>query len=244
MMYDEKVDALEPHEVDHVLEAAAEHSHRKELTVRALLETGMRASELAHIKPGWFLDDREPRAIQVPAHEPCNCTQCMDQAERNLERWCRNGPSEEEVTRDPELDESDLRPDVGSPEYERMLEERRDEKWHPKSEAGERKIPVTDDRLYEELREHVEEHDGFSAGRGGIWYRVRKVNDDLDLPKPVTPHVLRHTYGTGMARGEMPLERLQRAMGHASVENTQVYLHPTYEDVGAAAEAAARKRGW
>jgi hypothetical protein len=107
-MYDEKADALEPRETRAVIAAAEQHSDRKELTVKALLETGMRASELAHVKPGWFLDDRDPPAIQVPAHEPCSCTQCEDGAERNLRRWAQADTDED-------------RPSPASAEYERLL---------------------------------------------------------------------------------------------------------------------------
>lgn len=234
-MYDGEVTALEPQEKRELLDAAAGATFRKELTVRALLETGLRAGELAHIKPHWFLEDRNPPAIQVPPHEPCDCSRCAERAKRNLRRWCKAELRDQ--------GEMERRPDVGSERYEELLEGRVGDMWKPKSDSGERKVPVGDDWVWENLRDHVEAHDGFSAGRHGIWYRVRQAAEPLDLPKPVTPHVLRHTYGTELIRGGMKIAQLKELMGHESVESTQVYLHPTYEDLGTAYREARRNNG-
>jgi len=227
MMYDGDVTALEHHEVEQLLDVAGRASFRKELTVRTLLETGLRANELAHIKPHWLLEDREPPAIQVPAHEPCDCSECMGRAEHNLKRWC-----------EAETEDDENRPEVGSDEYHELLEERKNEMWHPKSGSGARKAPVHNEWVWDGLSEHVEEHDGFSAGRTGIWSRVNALDDEMDLQKPLSPHVLRHTFGTEMVRGDIGISELKELMGHASIESTQAYLHPTYSDLADSAKQA------
>lgn len=41
----------------------------------------------------------------------------------------------------------------------------------------------------------------------------------------VTPHMLRHTFGTGAAR-EASIDVVAELLGHASIRSTEVYLHP------------------
>ncbi|WP_157997607.1 tyrosine-type recombinase/integrase [Mycobacteroides stephanolepidis] len=41
----------------------------------------------------------------------------------------------------------------------------------------------------------------------------------------VTPHMLRHTFGTGAAR-QASLDVVAELLGHASIRSTEVYLHP------------------
>jgi integrase/recombinase XerD len=41
----------------------------------------------------------------------------------------------------------------------------------------------------------------------------------------VSPHMLRHTFGTGAAR-EASLDVVAELLGHASLRSTQIYLHP------------------
>jgi len=41
----------------------------------------------------------------------------------------------------------------------------------------------------------------------------------------VTPHMLRHTFGTGAAR-EASLDVVAELLGHASIRSTEIYLHP------------------
>jgi site-specific recombinase XerD len=198
-MYKGQVHALEDHEIDELLEVAEGHTERTELTVRGLLRTGMRASEFAHLRDHWLLPNKEVPRIQVPSHEPCDCSDCKMKARQAG-------------------DTDDLEPKIR-------------EWWKPKSEAGARQVPVVHDRAWEMLEDFVGRHGGINVGRGAIWSRVEKLNDDLDLDEPLTPHILRHTYGTWMVRNGVGIETLQRVLGHANIQNTQVYLHLTGDRV-------------
>ncbi len=46
------------------------------------------------------------------------------------------------------------------------------------------------------------------------------------LARPVTPHQLRHAFGSNVADAGGTPDEIQDLMGHASLESTQVYLHP------------------
>ena len=53
---------------------------------------------------------------------------------------------------------------------------------------------------------------------------------DKKLPR-ITPHVLRHTFCTNMARNGMAIKNLQYLMGHSDVGTTlNIYTHSRYED--------------
>jgi len=49
-----------------------------DLTVRALVFTGLRSAELAHMREGWVTWQEE--RLRVPAHEPCECSDCRSKA--------------------------------------------------------------------------------------------------------------------------------------------------------------------
>ena len=54
----------------------------------------------------------------------------------------------------------------------------------------------------------------------------------------VNPHALRHTYATRMLRSS-DLRVVQQLLGHRSLKSTEIYTHPTADDLWAAAEADA-----
>lgn len=63
--------------------------------------------------------------------------------------------------------------------------------------------------------------------------RIRAACPDLGN---LTPHVLRHTFGTLAVQKGVNLRIVQQAMGHASVKTTERYTHPTHRDVADALE--------
>ena len=60
--------------------------------------------------------------------------------------------------------------------------------------------------------------------------KYHKRYPNKKLPK-ITPHVLRHTFCTNMARNGMAIKNLQYLMGHSDVGTTlNIYTHSRYED--------------
>lgn len=73
--------------------------------------------------------------------------------------------------------------------------------------------------------------------------KLHAANDLLSrlscrVGQKVTPHMLRHTFGTGAAQTES-LDVVAELLGHASLQTTQTYLHPDMTRQRKAIEAAA-----
>jgi integrase/recombinase XerD len=47
------------------------------------------------------------------------------------------------------------------------------------------------------------------------------------IPKRVSPHVLRHAVATTLLEHGIPLEQIQKFLGHAKIGSTQVYAAST-----------------
>lgn len=79
---------------------------------------------------------------------------------------------------------------------------------------------------------------GREAGRGitysNAYQLVRSIGRRAALTRPVNPHMLRHSYGTGLRRGGASREVIATLMGHASMSSADVYIHPSTEELHAA----------
>ncbi|WP_435143783.1 tyrosine-type recombinase/integrase [Halobaculum sp. P14] len=64
----------------------------------------------------------------------------------------------------------------------------------------------------------------YGATRRTVTNRVKRLAAETDLRKKITPHLLRHTYGTLIAaRGATP-QYIRRTMGHADLSGANDYL--------------------
>ncbi len=63
---------------------------------------------------------------------------------------------------------------------------------------------------------------------------VNLASKEAGLGK-LSPHKLRHSYGTALANTGRPLHEIQKVMGHASVVTTQLYVHASQKGLEAAA---------
>ena len=60
---------------------------------------------------------------------------------------------------------------------------------------------------------------------------VKRVANRAHISKPVSPHVLRHTFSVNALKKGISLVSLQRVLGHDRIETTMIYLNLSPEDV-------------
>jgi len=83
----------------------------------------------------------------------------------------------------------------------------------------------------------------------GAPMRLDAVNDLIaaasrraGLAEIVSPHQLRHAFGSNVADAEVGLDVVQELLGHASISSTQVYMHPDEARLRAAVDLVPSPR--
>lgn len=96
--------------------------------------------------------------------------------------------------------------------------------WTPKSDAGHRVIPLRDPDVKRLLNQQFSEQPNLGLSRTTIWRRVTDVAEETTIAKQISPHVLRHTYGTMIASEGASAQFIKQTMGHTNLATSQQYI--------------------
>lgn len=60
---------------------------------------------------------------------------------------------------------------------------------------------------------------------------MKKISEDLGFDRPISTNWARHSFSTFLKSGLIPIEVISEALGHSSIETTQIYLDSFEDDV-------------
>jgi integrase/recombinase XerD len=91
-------------------------------------------------------------------------------------------------------------------------------------------IPLTD-RIRPLIDGHFAIHDTIGMTPRTIQRILKRLANKAHINRPVTPHVLRHTFAVTAVQKGISLPALQRLLGHDRLTTTEIYLNLSPEDV-------------
>jgi len=103
-------------------------------------------------------------------------------------------------------------------------------KGGPYGKKSKRRIIPMTDRVRRLMEYHFAENNNIGLGKRTIERIVKKVADKAGISKPVTPHVLRHTFAVNCIKKGISTRALQTLLGHDRLTTTEIYLNLSPED--------------
>lgn len=104
-------------------------------------------------------------------------------------------------------------------------------KGGPYGSRTKRRIIPLSARVQPLLEGHLSLHDEMGMSARTIERIVKRVANRAHIRRPVTPHVLRHTFSVTAIQKGISLPALQRLLGHDRLTTTEIYLNLSPEEV-------------
>lgn len=103
-------------------------------------------------------------------------------------------------------------------------------KGGPYGKSTKRRIVPMTTRVRTLFEAYFAVQDGVKMTKRTAQRIVKKVANRAGITKPVTPHVLRHTFAVNCIRRGISTRALMEFLGHDRLETTEIYLNLSPED--------------
>jgi integrase/recombinase XerD len=104
-------------------------------------------------------------------------------------------------------------------------------KGGPYGSTTKRRIIPLSHRTQPLIEGHFALHDTLGLGVRSIQLLIKRLANKARINRPVSPHVLRHTFAVTAVQKGISLPALQRLLGHDRLTTTEIYLNLSPEDV-------------
>ena len=104
-------------------------------------------------------------------------------------------------------------------------------KGGPYGSKSKRCILMLTPRIQPLIEGHFAIHETLGIGARSIQLMLRRLANRVKISRPVTPHVLRHTFAVSAVQKGISLPALQRLLGHDRLTTTEIYQNLSPEDV-------------
>lgn len=104
-------------------------------------------------------------------------------------------------------------------------------KGGPYGKLSKRRVVRLTPRVQPLLENHLSMYENIGIGVRTIQRLVKDVANRAHIRRPVTPHVLRHTFAITCIQKGISTRALQEAMGHDRLATTEIYLNLSPEEV-------------
>lgn len=100
-------------------------------------------------------------------------------------------------------------------------------KGGPYGKKSKKRVVPMSNRVRALLEHYYAINDEFPVGARQVQKIVKVIANRAKITKPVTPHILRHTFATLALQKGISLASVQKALGHDRLETTAIYLNFT-----------------